>query len=113
VRGYVLIKSVLFLFILGAFAALSRHSIVQPDLKSYKNKLGYSVVKKVAASDHNELPKVKRKYKSKGVEVPVPNITVADLQRFYTYKSFSIPKLRSTSAVFLYCAQLKRGPPAV
>ena len=109
-RTYLLIP-VLFL--------LSGLSMKACSLKEYKYceialgkkfEFGAKVFKNDAQS---EVPKFKRKYKTKGIQVIIPTIPFLTIQEF-TYHTDFVPHLtRSNKTHFQVRANCKRGPPLV
>jgi hypothetical protein len=114
VRKSYFIKTVIVLFILGAFAALSRNSITKTVPHDYKkNSLKEIALKKVSGSHKTESLRVKRLKKEKGTQALIPYIQPQNFTVSYNIKDYYIPKRENTLIPALFCTKLKRGPPAV
>jgi hypothetical protein len=69
--------------------------------------------KSVSPVDQSEIPKFKKKYKRKALQVIVPLIPNLIFTEYCYYSVFSPKVTKKTNSFFLYCAQGKRGPPAI
>lgn len=111
-RSFGIVK-ILALFALIAFWGAGTVRAFDLCKNDFSAKKELSVTKKISDNSNDELPRLKRKYKPKGVEVTVPHVSVTDVRRFCSYKDFFIPRIKNTGATFLYCVQLERGPPSL
>lgn len=59
----------------------------------------------------DELPKVKRKYKTKALIVILPNVARINYVKFWVFNTYSTPRVKNTSEYEIEHIQLKRGPP--
>jgi hypothetical protein len=55
---------------------------------------------------------LKRRYKSRGIEVAIPLVSSVPLDKTFYYRIFLCFPIEANYASFLYCVDRKRGPPS-
>jgi hypothetical protein len=73
----------------------------------------FSEAKNLAQDNQDEMPKFRRKYKAKGLQVIAPLLTSLTFKTFRLRSQISFVEPQETCSSFLYCVRHKRGPPAL
>jgi len=93
-------------------AQLLSHKAEIAQKVSAKEKIFLKITKGFSEGKQNKSPILKRKIKSRGVEVGVPQISSLSFQQVCSYNDFLPSPVQNTNSSFLYCVDRKRGPPA-
>ncbi|MBL7933945.1 MAG: hypothetical protein JNL60_18720 [Bacteroidia bacterium] len=107
-------RTYLVTFVLVLLAGLSANACSLRQYKYCEIALGKKVElgAKILKSDgQNEVPSLKRKYKTKGIQVIIPTIPSLTIREFVYCNDFVPHLTRSKNTHFQVRANCKRGPP--
>jgi hypothetical protein len=107
------LKYVLLLILLGYVTRVKVRELVAPGQEHKSVRFYFSEAKNLAQDNQDEVPKFKRKYKAKGLQVIAPLLTSLTFKTFRLRSEISFIAPQETCSSFLYCARHKRGPPAL
>lgn len=107
------LKYILLLILLGyaGHAVLPGAGAPEPAHKS--SRFCFSEAKNLAQDDQDEMPKLRRKYKAKGLQVIVPLISALTFKKFMLRSGVSFITRQQACSSFLHCVGHKRGPPCL
>ena len=98
----------LFCFFLGRPCSLSRYHYCD---NSGGKKCLLSQGHTFNDNSHDELPNLKKKYKTRAVQVILPSVDTFDFFKDYFFNTYITPEVQSTYVFKLGHVPLKRGPP--
>jgi hypothetical protein len=106
-------RYILLLILLGYVARVKAQDMVVPGQEHKSIRFYFSEAKNLSQDNQDEVPKFRRKYKAKGLQVIAPILTSLTFKTFRLRSEVSFVISHETCSSFLYCVRHKRGPPAL